>query len=329
MSLQQIHENTKVQLGKRTFWVPVQRTSKKENVQRTDKQWLEELNKKQEKANAEIENCAISSSDSESDDELYNYWIKDEPIETEKPKEEPKKAPVVPEKPKIEKKVEIENLKNENSKPRFTHFLHFPLYSSETFARRCANFKKDAVKAEPHLQPFSDIGKPHLTILPLALSDFQLDITNQVLDNLLASNPEIRPESRSKNSQKLKLNINGIGFFGRKNDAKNAKVVWAKVDKDKEFDRMEKIINAVISKLIELGVVNESQMDHARFDISEMKYKLEQPHITLMKSRKEPFDAVGLLRQFGEFNFGYSDVETIELSKMDKDYTVVKSVRLW
>ena len=59
---------------------------------------------------------------------------------------------------------------------------------------------------------------------------------------------------------------------------------------------MEKIINAVISKLIELGVVNESQMDHARFDISEMKYKLEQPHVTLMKSRNGPFDASGLLR---------------------------------
>lgn len=147
------------------------------------------------------------------------------------------------------------------------------------------------------------------------------------MDNLLKTNPECRATVKAK-MNRLRLDIHRVHYFGKQQDPKQAYVIWGDVKVDEEGLRMQNIINAILSKFIEFGVVQENKMEHARFDLSEMKYKLEQPHVTLMKKRGGVFNAVPILKHFHSYSFGYCDINTIMLSKMDKGYTCVHSARL-
>lgn len=171
----------------------------RKRLKKTEKEWLKEIEKSKEKADARREGCnqPVEYSSS-SEDDMIDYWL---PDDTETKKEEaktskkeakgPKGAEIDQDKKMVEDK-RLEQLKasqdnedkevnqakdttnNNNSKrgkPKYTHFLHFPLFNCERFSNRVNNFRKDILKMDLKYEPLVDIGQPHLTILPLDLTD--------------------------------------------------------------------------------------------------------------------------------------------------------------
>jgi len=325
MSLLSPNQNIELKIAGKTFWVPIINSDVQTTVKKTDKDWLEEIEKKNEKANAKIECCNDSDSESYSDDDLFDHWINEG---TKVEEEQPMIANLdqLPP-PPIEVGFHEIDEQLDTEQEQYTHFIHFPVYECDRFERKVAELEDKIKQTDGSISEYFKIGKHHLIILPLNLSDFQLDIVNQILENFFEANPECKSDSKAK-ARRIRLDAQGIRFFGNGSDAKQARVLYADIRKDAEALRMDKIIHCLISQFIELGIVNEIKLTHARFDLSQMMYKLEQPHITIAKKKAGVFDVSKIVKEFGDFYFGDVVIEKIMLSKMDKEYTNVKSISL-
>jgi hypothetical protein len=55
------------------------------------------------------------------------------------------------------------------------------------------------------------------------------------------------------------------------------------VIKGNGFGKVEQVVNTAIGKMVELGIANDGTLKGARFDISQMMYKLEDPRVNIME----------------------------------------------
>jgi len=88
------------------------------------------------------------------------------------------------------------------------------------------------------------------------------------------------------------------------NQIKNVKYEVCAI-KQGNIKQIEELANNSIGKLIELGIANESDLEGARFDISQMMYKLENTRVNLMDIEDEIDlqDLKALKAKFENFNF--------------------------
>jgi len=94
------------------------------------------------------------------------------------------------------------------------------------------------------------------------------------------------------------------------------------------YNAVQMCMHLIISNLVEMGIVKDHELQHCNFDISEMMYIIDKPHITVLASKKNngqrtPIDMDPILRKYGDFKFGFCEFEQIQLSKMDSDYTPI------
>ena len=350
MSLTDLHINEILEIANKKFRVPKimnKEELKKRRAQSSKKKndkISELLQAKNDAEKAKEDEYSDHDDSSSSDDELFAYWLKEDKKE-ENDEESEEEEPDTPQDTQAQalkdnqgqpnqemepKTTQAESTQNQpKSKKNFTHFLHFPLYDFNKFSKRCQNFQKDVLRQFPQFDKFFKIGKPHLTILPLALTDFQVDILSQVLAGFTQAHPECRIKASQARKRRIRIDVKGIKYFSISgNDARKTRTIWAQMVQNAEFSKLETIIHSIVSKVIELGIVKDSEIENARFDLSELKYKLEKPHVTLMKGKGDTFDATLLLKQFLNFNFGFVDITKVCLSKMGGDYEVVAEANL-
>lgn len=338
MSLKKKHLNEILEIGHKRFRVPkiYDGKSKKDNEGGLAEDYLKEA---EENWSSE----EYESSDS-GDDEIFAYWLNDDNNDADDDNKEQKE---VKEKENlgnygneaakeiqsgsndqiVEPKIEQELPEPKEENKVHTHVLYFPLYKHGKFKRRCNNWKKDVLKSSPALEEHMkmDQNSPKFNIIPLTLSDFQLDIVTQVLQNFVQAHPECKiggksNKGRSNKKNRIRLDITGIDFKSDSNDVKMANLAYTRAKPSGDFENLESIINSLVSNLIELGIVNDSNLEGARFDLSSLKYKLENPIIELLSTTKGVFDAGNLIKKFGDYSFGYVDVESVVLGQIVGDY---------
>lgn len=330
MSLKTNHISEILQIGHRKFRVPKLYNSK--DIKEKNNKLAEDYLKEAE----ENWSSDYPSSDSD-DDELFAYWLNDEEkIEEQAPKEAEKTVKVSQpignynqekEFQELgEKKEEIikEKIPKEQKK-NHTHYLHFPLYKCDKFVKRYDNWKKSVLKTSAKFEEFF-LEKEELryNIIPLNLSEFQLDILSQILQNFTQAHPECKINFKSKNQSKqkgpksIRLDVTNIDFKSQNDDEKSCNLIFTRPKKSGDLEKLESIVHSLISKLIEIGIVNDNSLEGARFDLSTLSYQLENPDIELMKSKVQGgvFQCGQLLKDFGNFNFGYVDVDSFVLSEV-------------
>jgi hypothetical protein len=89
----------------------------------------------------------------------------------------------------------------------------------------------------------------------------------------------------------------------------------------------------VVRSLIEMGIVQDQDLDNCEFDMGEMMYIINKPHITVLATQRgpngrDPIDMDRILAKYGDFNFGHMEFECLQLSRMDAGYTPVIQVSL-
>ena len=92
--------------------------------------------------------------------------------------------------------------------------------------------------------------------------------------------------------RKVKIVIRGVGIFPAKPNTNYTKVFFMKVD------GLGDIIHDVVQKSIQEGLVTEKELSHIVFDKKTDMFKVEQQHLTLMKTNNNDLiDATAYLKQ--------------------------------
>lgn len=82
-----------------------------------------------------------------------------------------------------------------------------------------------------------------------------------------------------------------------------------------------------------MGIIQEHKLQHVTFDIGQMQYTVDKYHITMLagrkiKGRREPIEMDGIIQKYSDFNFGIVEVNELQLSKMDANYTPIVSIKI-
>ena len=136
----------------------------------------------------------------------------------------------------------------------------------------------------------------HLTVLVLRLrSPDDIEKWEQVVKGLKLRRP--------------KLNIRGVGIFPVKPNTNYTRVLYAKVD------GAEELVDDLVTKAIQKELISEKDLSNIVFDKRLDSYRMEQPHLTLLKTKgKDIIDASDYLKKLGKLNFGKTGVSRVAMS---------------
>jgi len=98
---------------------------------------------------------------------------------------------------------------------------------------------------------------------------------------------------------------------------------------DDSFDSVKMTCDMVIKSLIDMGIVNESNLPHISKDIQQGNmYTIDKPHISILRNTKSKigFDMDLVYKNFIKFKFGQVEFESMMLSKMDENYTTIITI---
>lgn len=351
MSLKEVHEHEIIKIGSRRFRCAVQNT--KTTRATTGTTW-EDLTRKElsiasgdEEANYDDESDSVDFSDSSDDDGMVAYWLQ-EATEAVKLKKETSK--VIKEGNGTEPKMEVVSTPTPTSDVKtnddnFTHLLYIPFHTSNKFRKRCNTFGDQIINSNPGFEPYLTINESKIDILPLELSEFQIDMVQQLMQfgGILEQNHECKATpGKSSSYGKLRVELRGVEVFKLvdtetlnqnssswlkqshrgpvySDHVKNTKYQMS-VTKGNGWVEVEGLINTVISKLIELGIANDSTLKGARFDISQMMYKLEDPRVNVMEFEDEVDigDLQKLRKKYENYNFQHASVDQLVFAEIDK-----------
>lgn len=218
-------------------------------------------------------------------------------------------------------------------KETFTHFLSIPITSSQLIDR-FLEFKDDVLRECDgdrgiDASIFQKSEKLHLTIGTLVLlSDAEvqqtLDVLQQCHEDLVG--PILK-------GQRLCPRIQGIEYMN--DDPSCVDVLYAKVEPGEDLDRLQILVDRIVDKFSITGLMQESYAS-VKLHITVMNTKMRRdptgatvPRHQDRKSRsndqrdqkgpqhkeRESFDAMSLLKKFGEYDFGEHHMKTIHLSQ--------------
>ena len=209
----------------------------------------------------------------------------------------------------------------------FTHFLSFPL-NFEHFKSKQIQFKEQVLKsctADRGIDAtiFQNENKLHLTICTLTLiGNAEIDQAYELLDDCRKT----FIKDLLFTVKDLDVHIKGLEYMN--DDPSEVDVIYAKVnpiDSDgKSLDLIQTISNKLMKKFVESGL-SKKQYDsvklHAtvmnslmRHDPSGTSTAVRKANNKLADRERESFDARNVLKQFGDFDFGYFKLDEIHLS---------------
>ncbi|XP_060065477.1 activating signal cointegrator 1 complex subunit 1-like [Ylistrum balloti] len=215
-------------------------------------------------------------------------------------------------------------------KEQFTHFLSIPITSAEV-TNRFLEFKEDVLRecdGDRGIDStiFQKPEKLHLTLGTLVLlseSEVQqtLDILQQCHEDLVC--PILK-------GQMLCPRIQGVEYMN--DDPSCVDVLYAKLEPGEDLDRLQILVDRIVEKFSLSGFMQESY-GSVKLHITIMNTLMRRdpsgatvPRHQDRKSRsndqrgsqhkeRESFNALSVLKKFGEFDFGEYHIRTIHLSQ--------------
>jgi len=165
------------------------------------------------------------------------------------------------------------NFKN-NAK---THFINIPIldeYFLEEYKKFCEFISSQNIK---NFQPemLQKPGKLHFTVCVLDLGEdpHKIQKVHTILENL---NSEIKYISNGD----LTYNFDGFNTMGKVEDCR---VVYSKIKEDINYEKLCKIINLIISKFVQEGIMNKQELSqsHITYNKKQNFYSIKV-HMTLL-----------------------------------------------
>ena len=225
------------------------------------------------------------------------------------------------------KKIEA-IIERSRSRSDFTHFVSIPL-NHELIRERFIEFKNQVMKMNDSNsnnideQLFQNSRILHLTVIPLLLTDqnertIASDILQDCYDNF------IRPLT---SGQQIRVKVEGIDCMN--DDPKQVNVLYAKVHDISDQPFLQPIANHVFERFKKSGLCAGKLHDLDRMN-TDSKVKI---HMTIMNTKfldsddkpsvrgrgrrtahRQCFDASQIIKNFDNYCFGETTVQTIEIS---------------
>ncbi|XP_033760277.1 activating signal cointegrator 1 complex subunit 1-like [Pecten maximus] len=218
-------------------------------------------------------------------------------------------------------------------KEQFTHFLSIPVTTGKVI-ERCLEFKDDVLRecdGDRGIDStiFQKPEKLHLTLGTLVLlSDAEVQQTLNVLQQ--CHEDLVGPILKG---QRLCPRIQGIEYMN--DDPSCVDVLYAKVEPGEDLDKLQILVDRIVEKFSITGLMQESYSS-VKLHITIMNTLMRRdpsgatvPRHQDRKSRsddrrdnkgqqnkeRESFNAMSVLKKFGEFDFGEHHIKTIHLSQ--------------
>lgn len=316
------------------------------------------------------ESVSFDDSDSE-DDGMVAYWLQDAKMAAKSQKHVDEQKKAESKLPKVVKVVESTQVDNEFSvsskveqgnssiqmkeKENYTHLLYIPFHTSNKFFKRCETFASQIITSNPGFEPYLTVDQCKIDVLPLNLSEFQVDLLQQLMEygGIFEPNVECKAVSNKAVSYgKLKVELRGVEVYkivdaetlnqSSSNWFKEAHrgPVYSNHIRDTKYQmsvvktagwkQVEEVINNAIGKLIELGIANDGSLKGARFDISQMKYKLEDPRVNIMEF-EDSVDMGELLKiknKSETFNFQHAEIDQMVFAEINQKSGALNTISI-
>lgn len=219
----------------------------------------------------------------------------------------------------------IERTRNRSD---FTHFVSIPL-NHESIRERFVQFKNQVLQMMTNnFKPidenlFQNSRVLHLTVIPLLLTDQnERTIASQVLKE--CHNDYIKPMT---NGRPIRVKVEGIDCMN--DDPKQVSVLYAKVHDVSDQPLLKPIVSYIFDRFKQSGLSSGTSHQFERLN-TDSKVKI---HMTVMNTKlllkeespsvrgrdrrtadRQCFDASLVIDKFGDYYFGETTVETIEIS---------------
>jgi len=195
----------------------------------------------------------------------------------------------------------------------FTHLVTFPLVYAD-LKTKFLEFRKEVLKkcqddrgVDESL--FQNANKLHLTIVTAVLiCESEIEQAKNLFEDC---------QAKFNFNKKLKVNIRGLEYMN--DDPSNVDVLYAQVRQTGQ-DSIQKIADSLMETFISSGL-SKKQFDRVKLHATVMNSLLRQdpsgttePTSKSENKNRESFDARNILKYFGDFDFGWYDLEEIHLS---------------
>lgn len=316
----------------------------------------EEVSEAEEEYDFDQKSESVNFDDSDSDEGMVSYWLQDakESIQTQQKAIEDQEV-IQPESSKVasvseaKMKESVATDGQQKSSPQveeqYTHLLYIPFHTSTKFKKRCDTFANNIISSQPGFEPYLTVEQSKINVIPLKISDFQIDIVQQLMQygGIFEKNVECKtnPGKSGGPIGKVKVELRGVEAYKIVDSATLNNTGWLKethrgpiiskhskkvkyelsVKKGSGWDKVELLVNNAISKLIELGIANERHLKGARFDISQMMYKLEDPRVNIMEFEDEVnlLDLKKIKDKYDNFNFQHAELNQMVFAAIDQE----------
>lgn len=315
-----------INVSGRNFRVPIIQEQKKEDAKKKptpgakfETKWLEKTEERMECKIGKIE-----GSESESDDDdLYQYWVKDEENQASQVPQlakPPSDESAPPELFLMPAKSEIQEKLVENPLKQYSHTIHIPLFDNPQMKKRFDLFRNKIVDKNPVFQGSLVQRKICLPILYMTLDADQMETLEQIF-KLEGVFP--------KEKKKPRIEVQGLGFECHDNskDPKRANLLFSAIRKTQDVDKMEAMLNDVVCKMIEFGALNENNLANIRYDISASMYKVDHWRVSILDGKTVDMSEVFSNGELKDFVFGNYDFSQITLSRNNDDLTEIASIK--
>ena len=200
-----------------------------------------------------------------------------------------------------------------------THFLSVPL-CFDSFKSKLNEFREKVVKqcgADRGVDTtiFQNENKLHLTICTLTLlGDAEVDQAYYLLEDCRKT---FIKDLLGSNTGKLEVHIKGLEYMN--DDPSMADVIYAKVNPvsndTKSLDILQSISDKLMNTFVQAGL-SKRQYDVVKLHATVINtlMRKDQSNSANQDKERESFDARNVLKEFGDFDFGYYTLKEIHLS---------------
>uniref|UniRef100_A0AC34RAJ4 K Homology domain-containing protein n=1 Tax=Panagrolaimus sp. JU765 TaxID=591449 RepID=A0AC34RAJ4_9BILA len=192
-------------------------------------------------------------------------------------------------------------------KVNFTHFVFVPVDDPKIMEEHekliekiRSSSKVDESCKDPVL--FNASNRLHLTIAPLWL--FSASDIEKAKNALSAAVSEFKKQNKGP----VEIAVKGLSHFGDE-DLDHVRVIYGKV----ESKKLQQLANLITKAMVKSGQGETPRGDAVKLHMTVLKTR-NLP--TEEKAERKYIDATGLLKEFGNFDYGKTFVDKIQISEM-------------
>jgi len=224
-------------------------------------------------------------------------------------------------------KISKEKKKNNFDPDKKSHFINVPIEDHGFLTNYCLLCEDIKLASLEHFYPelLQKPGKLHMTIcvLDLGQDKEKIDKVHNIMTNLTKEILQIA------NGQ-IYFNFESFECMGKES---SARVIYAKMKEDENYERLMDIVHMIIKALVDEGVLEKSKLSeyHINYDKQKERYWIKL-HLTLlnvtflnkiMKKKKEKtlrsINAQKILNFMNNNSLPTASIEKIHFSRMRED----------